>query len=160
MDARGYGRAAALSARTRAVSGTLLLGGLLGISVGAYGLLDSTSPPALGTPMLAAGVALGWAGMVFAGRRVVRSRYRPDPWLAPEWAVAGLGLVVAAVVVAVDAVDPTALHPSVQPPAWPSLPALPTAAVLLGALPAWLAPPTRRPETHRVRGPVVRERAA
>jgi energy-coupling factor transport system permease protein len=141
MDSRGYGRTAGVPRRARLVSGALVLGGLVGVCIGTYGLLDSTAPERLGASMLLVGVVLGWVGMVVAGRRVVRSRYRPDPWAAPEWAVAGIGLAVAAVVVAVSAVDPVELFPSLDPLTWPTLPVLPTAAVLLGALPAWLAPP-------------------
>ncbi len=141
MDARGYGRVADVPRRTRAAAGALLLGGLCAICIGTYGLLDSTAPRGLGLPLLLVGTVGGWAGVVLSGRRVQRSRYRPDPWGAAEWAVAGTGLVVAAVVVAVSAVDPADLYPSVQPLQWPALPLVPAAAILLGALPAWLAPP-------------------
>lgn len=149
MDSRGYGRTAGLPRRTRVLSGALVLGGLIGVCIGTYGLLDSTAPGRLGASMLALGVVLGWLGMVVAGRRVVRSRYRPDPWAAPEWAVAGVGLTVAAVVVAVSAVDPADLYPSLDPLTWPALPLLPTMAVLVGALPAWLAPPVHLPQASR-----------
>ncbi len=56
-----------------------------------------------------------------------------------------VGVTVAAVMVAVSSVDPTALHPSLQPLRWPDLPLAPAAAVLLGLLPAWIAPPVRLP---------------
>lgn len=141
MDSRGYGRTAAVPRRTRAVTGTLLVAGLVGIAIGTYGLLDSTAPRPLGVPMLVIGMAAGWAGVVLSGRRVPRSRYRPDPWEPSEWAVAGVGLLVAGVVIAMSVVDPNNLFPSVQPLQWPSLPLLPAMAVLLGVLPAWLAPP-------------------
>lgn len=143
MDSRGYGRTADVPRRTRAVAGALLIGGLVGICIGTYGLLDSTAPRHLGMPMLLVGVGAGWGGVVLSGRRVSRSRYRPDPWAAPEWAVAGVGLLVAAVVIAVSVVDPNDLYPSLQPLRWPALPALPAVAIVLGALPAWLAPPSR-----------------
>lgn len=141
MDSRGYGRTAAVPATVRRTSGALLVGGLLAIAVGTYGLLDSTAPRHLGLPVLVGGVAIGWSGIALAGRRVSRSRYRPDPWRAQEWAVAGIGLGVAAVVLVVSAVDPTQLHPSLQPLRWPDLPAAAAIAALAGALPAWLAPP-------------------
>lgn len=143
MDSRGYGRTADVPRRTRAVTGALLIGGLMGICIGTYGLLDSTAPRHLGMPMLVGGVAVGWGGVVLSGRRVSRSRYRPDPWSAPEWAVAGVGLLVAGVVIAVSVVDPNDLYPSLQPLRGPALPVLPAVAIVLGALPAWLAPPTR-----------------
>jgi energy-coupling factor transport system permease protein len=162
MDARGYGRAAGVARRTQVVSALLVLGGLVGVCIGTYGLLDSTAPRRIGLPMLLLGVAAGWAGLAITGRRVVRSRYRPDPWVTPEWAVAGVGVVVAAVVLAVGAADPTALHPSLQPLAWPALPLVPAAAVLLGALPAWLAPPlaVAGPAAHPTVSSTVRQAEA
>ena len=155
MDARGYGRTANVPRPTRVAAGALLVGGLVAICTGTYGLLDSTAPRTLGMPMLLVGAAGGWAGIVLAGRRGQRSRYRPDPWGAPEWAVAGIGVGVAAVVIAVSALDPADLYPSVQPLEWPALPVLPAAAVLAGALPAWLAPPARLPAISRSMNPAA-----
>lgn len=143
MDSRGYGRVTAVRPRTRAATGALLLGGLVGICAGTYGVLDSTAPRGIGLPLLLGGAVAGWAGVVLGGRRASRSRYRPDPWLSPEWAVAGTGLLVASVVIAVGVVDPSGLHPPLQPLGWPTLPLWPAAAIALGTLPAWLAPPSR-----------------
>lgn len=140
MDTRGYGRQAAVPAGTRRLAAGLVLGGLVGTCLGTYGLLDSSSPRHLGLPMLLLGAAAAWVGMVLTGRRVVRSRYRPDPWRAAEWGVSACGLVAAGVVIAAGALDPVALHPSVVPLTWPPLPAVPALAVLVGALPAWIAP--------------------
>jgi energy-coupling factor transport system permease protein len=36
--------------------------------------------------------------------------------------------------------DPLLLHPSLDPLRWPDLPVVPLLAVLVGVLPAWLAP--------------------
>jgi energy-coupling factor transport system permease protein len=145
MDSRGFGRAAAVPARHRARSGALVLAGLLGACVGTYGLLDSSAPAALGLPLLLAGVAAATAGMVLGARHLERTRYRPDPWRAPEWAVALTGVAVAAVLVATSHVEPADLNPSLQPLRWPPLPLVPTLGLLLGTLPAWLAPPLARP---------------
>jgi energy-coupling factor transport system permease protein len=145
MDARGYGRSAAVPRRVRATTEALLLAGLVSIGIGTYGLLDSTAPRSLGMPMLLGGVAVGWAGMALSGRRVERSAYRPDPWAWEEWCVTGIGIFVAAVVIGVSMVDPRALHPSLVPLQWPQLPVVPALAVVVGALPAWVAPPTRLP---------------
>ena len=71
--------------------------------------------------------------------------YRPDPWRRPETLVAASGLLSAAVLVAVGGYDPLLLHPSLDPLRWPDLPLLPLAAVLLGLLPAVVAPPPVRP---------------
>jgi energy-coupling factor transport system permease protein len=144
MDSRGFGRAAAVPARHRARSGALVLGGLLGACIGTYGLLDSSAPAALGLPMLLLGAAAATAGMVLGSRHVLRTRYRPDPWRAPEWAVALTGLAVATVLVLCSHVDPGDLNPSLQPLQWPPLPLVPALGLLLGTLPAWLAPPLAR----------------
>ena len=145
MDARGYGRTAHTSRASRHATGALLVGGIVAVAIGAYGLLDSTAPRPLGYPLLLGGVAVGWAGIALSGRRVVRTRYRPDPWRLEEWAVSLIGVTVATVMVTASAVDPAALHPALQPLEWPALPLVPTAGVLLGALPAWIAPPVRLP---------------
>ncbi len=121
-----------------------MLGGLGGICCGVYGLLDGTAPRALGVPMLLGGAALAWTGLVVGGRRVRRTRYRPDPWRAPEWTVAATGVAVAAIFVITSSVDASGLIPSLQPLQWPALPLVPALAVALGLLPAWLAPPVQR----------------
>ena len=46
--------------------------------------------------MLAAGVALASAGLVSAGRRVRRTRYRPDRWRWPELVVVCSGVTTGA----------------------------------------------------------------
>lgn len=149
MDSRGYGRTADVAPRARRATSALVLGGLVGVCVGTYGLLDSTAPRNLGYPMLLVGLAMAAAGFRLAGHRVRRTRYRPDPWRAEEWAVALSGLVVALFMLVAADVDGAALHPSLQPLTWPPLPLMPAAAILVGALPAWLAPPGVRATRHR-----------
>jgi energy-coupling factor transport system permease protein len=144
MDSRGFGRAAAVEARHRAPAGALVLTGLLGACVGTYGLLDGTAPRALGLPMLLLGTTAAAFGMWLSSRHVHRTRYRPDPWLGPEWAVALCGIAVAAAMVATSHIDPGDLYPSLQPLRWPQLPIVPTLGILVGALPAWFAPPVVR----------------
>jgi energy-coupling factor transport system permease protein len=123
------------------MTATLLLAGLLGLCVGLYGLLDTTTPRLLGAPMLGAGVALAAAGLLLGGRRVHRTRYRPDRWAFAEWATALSGVAAAVAMIVAGNHDAGALNPSIFPPAWPTLPALPAAAILLAALPAVLTPP-------------------
>lgn len=145
MDTRGYGRSAAISAGERRSASMLLLAGLVGMAGGTYGLLDSTTPAWIGTPILLAGVAAAVAGIALAGRRVQRSRYRPDPWRSPEWTVIACGAATAATFIAIAAGGGvTALVPSVQPLRWPELPLLPVLAIAVGTAPALLAPPTER----------------
>ena len=93
MDARGYGRAGDATPAQRRVTGGLLLAGLVGICVGVYAVLDTTAPRVLALPMLVFGVGAAVGGLRSAGRRVERTRYRPDPWGWPELAVAGSGVL-------------------------------------------------------------------
>lgn len=96
MDARGYGRAPGLDRAARIRTGALMITGLCGVCVGTYAVLDATAPRWLALPVLLLGLGVAVLGLVSAGRRVQRTRYRPDPWAAPEWAVAGGGVAVAA----------------------------------------------------------------
>jgi energy-coupling factor transport system permease protein len=140
MDSRGYGRRAEVPAGTRRLTGACTLLGLLGIAVGIYGVLDGTGPPVMGLPALLLGLGLAGAGLALGGRRAVRTRYRPDPWAAPEWLTAGAGLAAGAAVVVGGVLDPAALQPSTHPLVVPPLPLLPTVGLLLALLPAWLTP--------------------
>ena len=142
MDARGYGRRGTASDGERRRTGALVLLGLLGVCIGVYGVLDATTPRALGLPMLAVGTALAGTGFLLGGRRVQRTRYRPDPWRTPEWGVAACGTVVAVAMVAIGRADPATLDATLDPLAWPALPLTAAVAVLVGVLPAWIAPPT------------------
>ena len=96
MDARGYGRSAGLTPARRRATGALMLVGLGGICVGTYAVLDQTAPRYLALPMLAVGVLAAVFGLISAGRRVERSRYRPDRWRWPELAVAASGVLTGA----------------------------------------------------------------
>jgi energy-coupling factor transport system permease protein len=140
MDSRGYGRTGPVPPSVRRAAGALLLLGLVGVCLGVYGLLDAGSPGALGLPVLVLGVAAGVIGMLLAGRRSVRTRYRPDPWALPEWLVALSGVVPAAVFVAWSVLDPGSLAVDTAPPSWPSLVLVPALAVALAALPGVVAP--------------------
>lgn len=95
MDTRGYGRSGGATTRERWVTGSLLMLALTGICVGTYAWLDPTAPRVLALPMLGVGVLVAVLGLVSAGRRVQRTRYRPDPWQVPEMLTVGVGLLVA-----------------------------------------------------------------
>nr|WP_261400595.1 energy-coupling factor transporter transmembrane component T [Streptomyces salinarius] len=147
MDARGYGRTARVPAPVRRTTAALTLGGLLGICAGTYGLLTAAGGT-YGIPVLLAGVAAAFAGLWLGGRRTVRTRYRPDRWDARAWLVTASGVAVAALLFLAAARDPAALHPGVVPLTAPTLPLWPAAAVLLGLLPAFVAPaPGPAPKT-------------
>ncbi|MEV6111627.1 CbiQ family ECF transporter T component [Streptomyces sp. NPDC052109] len=139
MEARGYGRSAEVPARVRRTTAALTLGGLLGVCAGTYGLLTAEGGT-YGLPLLFAGVAAALAGLRLGGRRSLRTRYRPDPWDARAWLVAGSGAAVAALLGLASAHDPEALHPGVVPLVTPALPLWPAAVVLLALLPAFVVP--------------------
>ncbi|MFF9085179.1 CbiQ family ECF transporter T component [Streptomyces sp. NPDC014991] len=139
MEARGYGRTAEVPARVRRTTAALTLGGLLGVCAGTYGLLTAEGGT-YGVPVLLAGVVAALAGLRLGGRRSPRTRYRPDPWGARAWLVAGSGAAVAALLTLASVRDPGALHPGVVPLVAPGLPVWPAAAVLFALLPAFVVP--------------------
>jgi energy-coupling factor transport system permease protein len=145
MDSRGYGRTTQVRPAARRATGLLVLGGLIGVCVGLYGLLSGTSARWLGLPMLVAGSVLAGFGTHVGGRRTGRTRYRPDPWALPEWLVAGSGLVAAVTMFVVVHLDPASLVLA-SITELPPVPLLPTFGILVALLPAILAPPPPRPE--------------
>jgi energy-coupling factor transport system permease protein len=144
MDSRGYGRTAEASPRARRATGALMLAGMGGLCVGAYGLLGGAAPGLPSVPALLGGTALCCAGLALGGRRVRRSRYRPDPWKTPEWLVAAVGVIPAVVLVAGTGATAVGLNPPIDQLSWPSLPVLPAAAILIAAIAAIAAPPPDR----------------
>lgn len=139
MDTRGYGRAGEAGRGERARSAALLLGALVGLGVGSYAVLDTTAPRVLAGPMLVLGAVLAVAGLRAAGRRVSRSRYRPERWRAAETATVACGAATAALVWGTARADLVAVHPGVQ--AWPTVTLPLLLAVVVAALPAWVTPP-------------------
>ncbi len=120
-------------------TGGLLLLGLCGICVGTYAVLDLTAPRVLAVPMLPRGSGGAVTGLWSAGRRVERTRYRPDQWRAAELVVSASGI---AVVVAMWRVAETQLllaYPGVD--VVPGVSALALVGVLVGLVPAVAAPP-------------------
>ncbi|WP_338696069.1 energy-coupling factor transporter transmembrane component T [Streptomyces sp. Q6] len=146
MDARGYGRTAEVPPLVRRATAVCTLGGLIGVCAGTYGLL-AASGAGYGLPVLLAGVAAALAGLWLGGRRSVRTRYRPDVWGVRAWLVALSGVAAAAVMIWSGTRDPAALQPPVVPLTVPTLPLWPAAAVLLGLLPAFVAPAPPNPPT-------------
>lgn len=151
MDSRGYGRRGATPPAVRRLASGLVLAGMLLAAIGAYGVLDAGAPAALGLPVLAL-AALSLAGsLVMGGRRHARTRYRPDPWRAPEWLVSACGVaVVAGMVVAGRSGE---LSPSVYPLEVPGLPVAALLAAVAAAIPAWAAP--EPPPLGTVEAPAV-----
>ncbi|WP_309235379.1 energy-coupling factor transporter transmembrane component T [Streptomyces sp. TRM64462] len=139
MDARGYGRTAAVPARVRHTTNVLTLGGLLGVCAGSYGLLAAEGA-GYGLPLVGIGLAAAVAGLWLGGRRTVRTRYRPDRWGARSLLVAGSGVAVGGLMVWAAGYAPDALRPGVTPLEAPVLPLWPAVSVLVGLVPAWVAP--------------------
>ncbi|MFI9106599.1 CbiQ family ECF transporter T component [Streptomyces fildesensis] len=144
MDARGYGRSADVPAGIRRTTAALTLGGLLGVCAGTYALL-SASGAGYGVPVLLLGLVSALAGLRLGGRRSIRSRYRPDRWGARAWLVSGSGIAVAALMIYAASHDPLALAPPTIPLAAPTLPLWPALSILIGLLPAFVAPPPALP---------------
>jgi energy-coupling factor transport system permease protein len=141
MDSRGYGRRTTVPAATRRWTGVALLGGLLGAGFGVFGLLDAGSSLLAASTALVIGAVVAAVGLRTAGRRTVRTRYRPDPWLAPEWLTVAAGLAAAVGVIVTGIVDPLAVSPPTSPLAAPPLPLVATVGVLLALSPAFVTPP-------------------
>jgi energy-coupling factor transport system permease protein len=148
MESRGYGRSVHRDARSRRKATALTLAGLGGVVAGVYGLLDGGSSPLLGVPLLVAGSAAATASLAVGARRERRSRYRPDPWAAPEWMVLFSGAIAGALVMAAAQRGVSGIILQTSPAVWPTLPLLPALGILLGLLPAWLSPlpPSRAAE--------------
>ena len=141
MDSRGYGRRGPVSSRVNTITTVLFSGGLVGIALGLFGLLDSSTPLLVTMVALACGITAAAGGLSLAGRRGVRTRYRPDRWDRPEQLTAAVALLAAGVTVWASFVDPAALHPPIGVLAWPTVPLAVVAALLLAALPAFVTPP-------------------
>jgi energy-coupling factor transport system permease protein len=152
MDTRGYGRSGGASARERWATGSLLLVALTGICVGTYAWLDPTAPRILALPMLGAGVVVAVLGLASAGRRVQRTRYRPDPWQGAELLTVGVGIVVAGLGWYVGHTQVAVAYPGVD--IAPYLSPLALAVGLLGILPAVTTPV---PATALTRSDLPRE---
>jgi energy-coupling factor transport system permease protein len=140
MDSRGFGRAATLPPQRRRLANVLVITGLLGVCVGLYGLLDGGAAAWTGPVLLGVGLAAAVGGFVLAGQGSTRTRYRPDPWAAPEWLVAGAGAVVATTFGVAASAGVPGMNMLVVPLVIPSLPLLPLFGALVGMLPAWVAP--------------------
>ena len=140
MDSRGYGRRGIVSASQRRIAAAALLGGLTSACIGAYGLVSVGSPALLGLPMLVVGVVATVYGVIVAGRRNVRTNYRPDPWRLAEWLVLLAGLGSALLFAAAGWLGVVGLDTAVDPPAWPTLPLIAVAGITLAVTPAWTSP--------------------
>ncbi|MFV0315396.1 MAG: CbiQ family ECF transporter T component [Microthrixaceae bacterium] len=141
MDSRGHGRMRATTDATARPIQVLVVVGLGCLAVGTYATLDAGIGWFVGIGLLVVGAAFAAGALVLSGRRVVTTRYRPDPWSWAEWSVGACGVVVAGALFWLVGVDPLGVNPAPSQIGWPSTPLFAICAVLVGALPAVLAPP-------------------
>ncbi len=149
MDSRGYGRRGDMGAQQKRVNAGLLTFGLVAACVGTYGLVSAGTPWFLSAPMLLLGLGASLLAISLSARNAVRSRYRPDPWWAPEWAVTGAGVGIGASFICAAWWFPAGMVTEVDPPTWPALPALAVVGLLLALTPAITAPPV--PDVYAAR---------
>ncbi len=145
MDARGYGRRTEISRATRHLAIGATGAGLLLAMVGTYGVIDAGSLFGLGLPIIAVAIALCAVGLGVGGRRMQRSRYRPDKWGIQEWAIQASGAAVVAAMAVANELSVPGVSVSFQPLAVPPLPILPVVGILVAASPAFIAPARRTP---------------
>ncbi|MGJ3507863.1 energy-coupling factor transporter transmembrane component T [Enemella sp. A6] len=148
MESRGFG--STRRARGRRWSTVLMLFGSAALTVGGYLLLAhgdvfAAQVHPLAPWTLLAGVLAVVAGLWASGRQLRITRYRPDPWRWPEWAVVACGLVTLTLMIWQLRTDPAALRPVTTPLAWPPLPTLILPGVLAAALPMLVDPRGRAP---------------
>ena len=139
MDSRGYGRRGSQSTSARRRSAGLVLLGLIAVAAGSYGLLDPGAPGIFRFPALTVGIAALIGALIAGGKSATRTRYRPDPWVMPEWLVALTGIVAYVSFVVVSRAG-DALQPSTNPLEVPAVPVIAVLGLLVAALPSWLAP--------------------
>jgi energy-coupling factor transport system permease protein len=136
MDARGYGRRAEQSAAARRATAAVLITAVLVLSVGVYALLDASgSASRAGAGLMVVGVVAAGVGLRLAGRRSIRTRYRPSPWRGPEWIMLSARAAVAVILGWWSSAQPALMHPVPAPHNWPQLPAPLGLAVALAATP-------------------------
>jgi len=143
MDVRGFGRIGNVRASTRRLAAALTLLGVLAVCAGSYGLLTSGAPFLLGAPLAVGGSAVAVAGFAVGSRVSRRTRYRPDPWAAPEWSVAVSGALVAAAFLIASHYGLAGMDAAANPTAVPDVPLLALFAAAVALLPAVTAPPLR-----------------
>jgi len=143
MDARGYGRRVPVARGARRTATAATACGLLLVVAGVYGVLVAGSLPGGGIPFVAVGAVLVGAGLAVGGRRTNRTRYRPDPWLLPEWLVSGSGIVALGTLVVAGVLGVPGLQYVLSPLRLPTLPVVAAVGILVGLVPAWAAPVER-----------------
>jgi len=140
MDSRGYGRTRPMKLRDQFFARVLIVTSLIALAIGLYALVDGVDGGWISWTIVLVGLVAAVAGLRIAGRRSIRTRYRPDPWALPEWLVALSGWIPAVVFIVIALRDPLSLQGQTSPLDWPALPVIPALSVLIAALPGIVAP--------------------
>jgi energy-coupling factor transport system permease protein len=140
MDSRGYGRTRPMSRRDQITARALIICSLIALTIGVYALVDGVDGGWTTWLVIFGGVLAAMVGLKIAGRRSIRTRYRPDPWALPEWLVAASGWIPAAVFITLGITDPLSLQSQTSPLDWPALPVIPALSVLIATLPGIVTP--------------------
>ncbi len=141
MDSRGYGRQREVTVALQRWTAVLMATGLGGMAVGVFGILDGAGSVNAGLIMMALGCSAGVIGLALAGKRAIRTQYRPEPWGPAELLTAATGVAALAASVAAALIDPGALLPSILPLSALPLPLVALSGIIVAAVPAWLTPP-------------------
>lgn len=140
MESRGYGRAAGRDPRRQRRASAVTVLGLIGALAGSYGLLDGSTPPLLGLPLVLAGTGAAAGALWYGAGRDRRTRYRPQRWGAAETFVVASGLLTGAVLIAGQQLGWAGLTPPQMPLAWPEVPPAAVPAILLLGLAGVVTP--------------------
>jgi energy-coupling factor transport system permease protein len=96
---------------------------------------------------LLGGSGIAAAAVLLGGHGVVRTKYRPDAWGAPEWLVVAAGLAAVLGMIGAGRVAPGSLHTGAYPIVAPALPWPAVVGLAMALLPAFLS--TKRPASSR-----------
>jgi len=163
LDTRGYGRTrddvAPNRQRTASVA---LIGGLIMLSIGVYGVFDTAAPVGLAIGGLTAGAVACGASVIVGHRTHRRTRHRPIRWDRRATLVAFSGAGALAASILTEAIEPGALDPSTFPLVAPTLPIIMAAGLALALAPLFVAPrfDDIEPDDARAAGLDIAESAA
>ncbi|MFB9618483.1 CbiQ family ECF transporter T component [Brooklawnia cerclae] len=139
MESRGFGRTRA-GRRLGVLDAAALVGAMILLVFGMFALLGLPSDSLRwALPVLFAGLVLGVVAVWRSGRYLAVTRYRPDPWQAPDSLVAVCGLAAAALAVWLVNSEP-AMTMAAYPLVWPRLTPLMVLTAVVAALPGVATP--------------------
>ena len=158
LDTRGYGRTriGADTARRRGAS-VALIGGLILLSIGIYGVFDTAAPVGLVIGGLTVGSLACAASVVVGHRTHQRTRHRPIRWDRRATIVALSGAATLIASIATAHLFPGALQPSSFPLVAPTLPFAMAIGLALASAPLFVAPRFRSIDDAIAPDPLARD---